>query len=113
MSDIPSFNLEDVVKAYPDAKFILTTRDPQSWLRSVTNTIGKAMIKVQQFPFSILRFFDYQLYTDLKMAESMRYVLFENGDATNHESALQRYNKQLSFHFCCRRRSLPIAWIRN
>lgn len=94
MTDLPGFLLEDLVRAYPDAKFILTTRDPDAWLRSLKNTIGKGMIKVQQFPIAYLRYFNWTLWYDLSMARSMRYSLFENGDATDNESALRRYNDQ-------------------
>jgi len=31
---------EDLARIYPDAKFILTTRDPTSWYRSCANTIA-------------------------------------------------------------------------
>ena len=34
-----SYFWRDLVKAYPEAKVILTERDPESWYKSITNTI--------------------------------------------------------------------------
>jgi hypothetical protein len=40
ISELACFNLlEDIIAYYPDAKFILTTRDPQTWLSSMEKTL--------------------------------------------------------------------------
>ncbi|KAE8164615.1 P-loop containing nucleoside triphosphate hydrolase protein [Aspergillus tamarii] len=50
---------EDLVEAYPNAKVILTTRDPDSWLKSANATVFKFM----QTPF--FRFWHYMDSTAL------------------------------------------------
>ncbi|KAK7739783.1 hypothetical protein SLS62_011225 [Diatrype stigma] len=48
--DVTSFFAPDLVAAYPDAKFILTTRDPQRWVRSVNDTMLKMTTIITTFP---------------------------------------------------------------
>ncbi|KAF9637627.1 hypothetical protein BFW01_g8523 [Lasiodiplodia theobromae] len=59
ISDIPaSFFPEEMYAAYPDAKFILTDRDPDAWVRSMHNTAfvgGKSMM------LRILSWLDWEL----------------------------------------------------
>jgi hypothetical protein len=85
--------LEDLVKAYPEAKFILTTREPNAWLRSLRDTIGKALTKVQQFPASFMQYFDHTVWRDLRRVRSFRYVSLDDSD-TDEESTLQTYDTQ-------------------
>ena len=57
-TDIAMFLADDLVKAYPDAKFILTMRDPQAWLRSLQSTIVPFQRVQYRFPFNVLKWFD-------------------------------------------------------
>jgi len=43
---------EDLMKVYPNAKVILTTRDPVSWYKSVKNTIFQYYLIQQKIPFT-------------------------------------------------------------
>ncbi|KAI0413519.1 P-loop containing nucleoside triphosphate hydrolase protein [Xylaria grammica] len=56
--EMPFFMLRSVLKAYPDAKFLLTERDPNKWAKSYLNTIGLAATRFRQFPMSIFKHFD-------------------------------------------------------
>ncbi|KAF6816933.1 hypothetical protein CSOJ01_02630 [Colletotrichum sojae] len=38
ITDIPTWFLRDLVAAYPEARFVLTERDPEAWRRSVSKT---------------------------------------------------------------------------
>ncbi|GKT45185.1 uncharacterized protein ColSpa_05366 [Colletotrichum spaethianum] len=38
ITDIPSWLLKDVISTYPDAKFVLTERDPEAWRKSMART---------------------------------------------------------------------------
>ncbi|KAI1250169.1 hypothetical protein MGN70_007221 [Eutypa lata] len=48
--DVTSFFALDLIAAYPDAKFILTTRNPQRWVQSVNKTMLKMASLVTSFP---------------------------------------------------------------
>ncbi|KAI5921445.1 P-loop containing nucleoside triphosphate hydrolase protein [Camillea tinctor] len=56
--EMPFFMIHSVVKAYPDAKFLLTERDPEKWATSYINTVGKIQTLFSSFPFSLLSLFD-------------------------------------------------------
>ncbi|KAI1497256.1 P-loop containing nucleoside triphosphate hydrolase protein [Biscogniauxia marginata] len=56
--EMPFFMIHSIVNAYPDAKFLLTERDPEKWAKSYINTIGKLQMKLSTFPYSLLPIFD-------------------------------------------------------
>ncbi|KAI1092750.1 P-loop containing nucleoside triphosphate hydrolase protein [Rostrohypoxylon terebratum] len=56
--EMPFFMLHSTLKAYPDAKFLLTERNPEKWAKSYVNTIGKLAVTLRSFPMSLFRFFD-------------------------------------------------------
>ncbi|KAK7947995.1 uncharacterized protein PG986_008881 [Apiospora aurea] len=55
--EMPFFMVTEIVEAYPDAKFLLTERDPDKWAKSWLNTIGPLTLKFSQFPTNILKHF--------------------------------------------------------
>ncbi|KAI8622944.1 P-loop containing nucleoside triphosphate hydrolase protein [Xylariaceae sp. FL1651] len=62
---VSCFLSDEIVQAYPDAKFILTVREPETWARSVWNTIGLIDVGMQSFPTSFFKYFD---KTDLQFS---------------------------------------------
>ncbi|KAH9907026.1 hypothetical protein F4778DRAFT_724415 [Xylariomycetidae sp. FL2044] len=48
--DVTSFFAPELVAAYPDAKFVLTSRDPEKWVKSVNGTFLKVVTIVRTFP---------------------------------------------------------------
>ncbi|KAI0020808.1 P-loop containing nucleoside triphosphate hydrolase protein [Xylariomycetidae sp. FL0641] len=48
----------DIVAAYPDAKFVLTTRAPAAWATSVWATIGQLHARAHAFPLALLQRLD-------------------------------------------------------
>ncbi|KAI0844020.1 P-loop containing nucleoside triphosphate hydrolase protein [Daldinia vernicosa] len=56
--EMPFFMLRSVLKAYPDAKFLLTERNPEKWARSFENTVGMVHKKFSSLPMSIFKYFD-------------------------------------------------------
>ncbi|KAI0830972.1 P-loop containing nucleoside triphosphate hydrolase protein [Hypoxylon sp. FL0890] len=56
--EMPFFMLHSILKAYPDAKFLLTERDPDKWAKSFTNTIGQMVKLCGSFPMSVFKHFD-------------------------------------------------------
>lgn len=62
----------DVIEAYaqdPNVKFILTERSPEKWAKSVNNSAAKLAEGADQFPLSILKYFDDTLYHFLTMTQ--------------------------------------------
>ncbi|KAI1127390.1 P-loop containing nucleoside triphosphate hydrolase protein [Nemania abortiva] len=56
--EMPFFMLKSTLKAYPDAKFLLTERDPEKWAKSFMNTAGAAITSFSRLPMSVFRRFD-------------------------------------------------------
>ncbi|KPM43299.1 hypothetical protein AK830_g3291 [Neonectria ditissima] len=55
LTDIPGYLAEELFAAYPEAIFILTTRDEDAWCRSVKNTFQPVGIALKRFPLAQLR----------------------------------------------------------
>jgi hypothetical protein len=90
--EIPSFDLlDDFLAAYPDAKFILTTRNAQSWLASMKNTIIPANTVHQNFPLNVLKYFDSMMWSRSRLAKTWRYCFFPTGDLQNHKDTVDTY----------------------
>jgi Sulfotransferase domain len=83
-----------MVAAYPDAKFILTYREPDAWLRSVHNTIAKELQKNDDAIFYVIKYFDPFLWNMNRMNDVFRRVLWMGKDITNDEAALEYYRAQ-------------------
>ncbi|KAI1081816.1 P-loop containing nucleoside triphosphate hydrolase protein [Whalleya microplaca] len=56
--EMPFFMIRSVLKAYPDAKFLLTERDPDKWVKSFCNTIGRTSVAMNSFPTSLFKQLD-------------------------------------------------------
>ena len=44
---------QELIVAYPEAQFILTTRSPESWAESFSQTIGKLLLERDRFPVEV------------------------------------------------------------
>lgn len=55
---VPQYFFDEFVELYPDAKFILTERDVDSWITSMSTTIFAIMKSARAFPLNTLRWFD-------------------------------------------------------
>lgn len=51
---VPQYFFDEFLECYPDAKFIITDRDAESWIKSVKNTICELMKMTRSFPLSLL-----------------------------------------------------------
>ncbi|KAI2471010.1 P-loop containing nucleoside triphosphate hydrolase protein [Annulohypoxylon bovei var. microspora] len=60
--EMPFFMLHSTVQAYPDAKFLLTERNPEKWAKSFANTIGGLAVQLESFPMSVFKHFDNLIY---------------------------------------------------
>ncbi len=45
--------VQELIAAYPSAQFILTTRSPESWAESFSQTIGKLLLERDRFPAEV------------------------------------------------------------
>lgn len=55
LCDVPAFFAPELVAAYPQAKFILTHREPVSWCRSIHNTFVPLQVAQDRFPIWPMR----------------------------------------------------------
>lgn len=58
INEMPHLMVESFIQAYPDAKFLLTERDPDRWVKSLMQTIGAFADAGRAFPMSLLNHFD-------------------------------------------------------
>lgn len=56
--ELPSYFPEQMIESYPDAKFVLVERSPESWARSMMNSVVPMTQDVIKFPTSFLKHFD-------------------------------------------------------
>ncbi|KAI1470287.1 P-loop containing nucleoside triphosphate hydrolase protein [Daldinia caldariorum] len=65
--EMPFFMLRSTLEAYPDAKFLLTERNPDKWAKSFENTVGMMAEKLTSFPMSVFKYFDAFAYHMARM----------------------------------------------
>ncbi|KAI2625167.1 P-loop containing nucleoside triphosphate hydrolase protein [Xylaria nigripes] len=95
--EIPFFMPRSIVKAYPDAKFFLTERDPEKWATSYLNTLGMATRRFNQFPLSVCKYFDtFSFYMGQMSTRVTDYHTNNFGVSGSDESrqALAQYYKE-------------------
>lgn len=83
--------------AYPDAKFILTYRNPDAWLRSVHNTFIPLEAAQQSFPIWHMSFLDPFTREFLKMTHYFQRSLWRDvarGTEERDKKALEGYKRQ-------------------
>ncbi|KAI1103951.1 P-loop containing nucleoside triphosphate hydrolase protein [Jackrogersella minutella] len=68
--EVPFYMLHSTVKAYPDAKFLLTERDPEKWAKSFAHTVGWVVKRFSTFPLSIFKHFDSMAYNIAFLVET-------------------------------------------
>ncbi|KAI0409019.1 P-loop containing nucleoside triphosphate hydrolase protein [Xylaria palmicola] len=56
--EMPFFMLRSTLRAYPDAKFLLTERDPEKWAASFLNTAGAVFTRLNSWPMRVFKNFD-------------------------------------------------------
>lgn len=72
--EIPSYMGVDIINAYlsdPDVKFILTEREPASWVKSFNATVSQFLIGGTKFPVNIARRFEPLIEGFLSLGELM------------------------------------------
>ncbi|KAJ2897745.1 hypothetical protein MKZ38_004421 [Zalerion maritima] len=73
--EVPSFFPDEFLgymrECHPDAKYILTERDPDQWVKSWRRTIGEFLVAWKRFPKSWARHFDPSAYWCYKFVETV------------------------------------------
>ncbi|KAF7192948.1 hypothetical protein HII31_05759, partial [Pseudocercospora fuligena] len=84
VADIPCILFStELLRAYPEAKVVLTTRDPDSWLRSATSIIyGILDLKIWKF----LEWYDRNCANDYMKIIKYALEIWTGGDPRNHEA---------------------------
>jgi len=94
ITDVSGFFAEELAAAYPEAKFILTTREPSAWLVSLKRTFVHLIKTQRQFPLRYLRYFDSFMWNMSKQSEVMTRIIFKDKGVDDDESALQTFADQ-------------------
>jgi hypothetical protein len=89
--DVPSFFAEEMVSMYPNARFILTTREPSSWVRSVRKTFIAMTSTIERFPLRhLLQLTSYtRLFVDTM--RTLNRALFTEVDIQDDAAILSYY----------------------
>ncbi|KAI0015699.1 hypothetical protein F4780DRAFT_48774 [Xylariomycetidae sp. FL0641] len=74
--EIPQYFIEEFTQFYPDAKFVLTERDLDSWIKSVQNTAVPMFKACRSFPLNAIRGFDGWLESFCRLMNTMELVYF-------------------------------------
>ena len=67
------------MEAFPEAKVILSIRDPESWYKSVKNTIFWGQQLCKTFPLNILLYFNKDAYNWHQWVETIMYQRSKEG----------------------------------
>ncbi|SRR5690606_19360748 len=92
--DWPSaFYWRELADAYPQAKVLLTVRDPQSWYDSVRNTIYHVRYRAEGMPPEVRARFDArpELWGQAKLADELVWERTFGGRFTDREHAIAVY----------------------
>lgn len=68
---MPGLMFEDIYAAYPEAKYILTERDPDKWVRSWRDTLGQRLLLGRKLPLFLFRVFNSHLNESHLVLERM------------------------------------------
>ncbi|KAH8900726.1 hypothetical protein GQ53DRAFT_835650 [Thozetella sp. PMI_491] len=91
ITDITPYVVEEVVAAWPDAKFILTTREPERWYRSAESTIFVKRSKFQELIMDFIAFFDPLLWEMSGTKDIGRQLFFGDAEFMDKEAGLRVY----------------------
>ena len=93
-----SFFVPELVSAYPDAKFILTTRDPHKWVRSVNSTMLRMSTVVKSFPISYTGCLSEFMASWIEFARLAPQHIWKDKTPGDNVEAIKSYNSQYVPH---------------
>ncbi|KAI2625169.1 hypothetical protein GGS21DRAFT_310508 [Xylaria nigripes] len=89
ITELPFLMLRSILKAYPDAKFLLVERNPEKWAKSYLATVGRASLVFDNFPMSVFQYFDAWAYYTHRLGRVM------SGYYTNELGASEKGRRAL------------------
>lgn len=85
---VPQYFFDEFLQFYPDAKFIITDRDAESWIKSVKNTICELLKTTKSFPLNILKMSNSWLGAFCSLNSTLEEVIFHGkGSVAGMEDA--------------------------
>ena len=89
-----SFFVPELIAAYPNAKFILTTRDPQRWVRSVNSTMLRMTTLVKSFPICYMGSLNEFMASWIEFAGLAPRHIWKDKIPGDDREAIKSYNAQ-------------------
>ncbi|KAI0505714.1 hypothetical protein F5B22DRAFT_626990 [Xylaria bambusicola] len=83
--EIPQYFVEEFIEFYPNALFILTERNLESWTKSVKNTAVPMFISLRSFPFTAIRRMDSFVDIFCSLHVTLEKVYFHNKTCQSEE----------------------------
>lgn len=74
--EVPQFFVEEFTSFYPDAKFILTERDIEAWVKSMNNSARGVFEACHAFPMNLIRFIDPWISAFCSLHDALETVIF-------------------------------------
>ena len=85
------------MESYPEAKVILTIRDPESWYESVKETIYQSNLEANKFPVNIL----YMIFGMTRFSNMVQNVMRKDRNRLNNGNfvlfSLENFYSNLNF----------------
>ncbi|KAF7560192.1 hypothetical protein G7046_g3953 [Stylonectria norvegica] len=91
ITDVTPYIVDEVVAAWPDAKFILTTREPEAWYRSAESTIFVKRTFFQNLVMDTLSFFDPLLWEMSGTKDIATQIFFGDGEFLDKKAGIKTY----------------------
>ncbi|KAJ8119944.1 hypothetical protein ONZ43_g3220 [Nemania bipapillata] len=83
--EIPQFFIEEFIRFYPDARFILTERSLDSWAKSMNNTAIPMFTATRSFPLSAIRRVDSFVEAFCSLHNALETVTYHGGECQDEK----------------------------
>ncbi len=84
---------QDLMKTYPDAKVLLTVRDPEKWYQSANNTIYRGLNSA--FLLLMLRIFRPKTYRIMRLIEKIILKETFKGNFADKQQTIEIFNRHI------------------
>lgn len=89
---VPQYFFDEFLEFYPNAKFIITDRDAESWIKSVKNTICELLKATKSFPLNLLKMSNSWLAAFSSLTSTIEEVIFHRkGSVAGIEDARSNF----------------------
>ncbi|KAK5634861.1 hypothetical protein RRF57_010574 [Xylaria bambusicola] len=83
--EIPQFFIEEFIEFYPNALFVLTERNLESWVKSMNNTAAPMFTSLRRFPFTAIRRMDSFIDSFCSLHVTLEKVTYHNKTCQSEE----------------------------